>query len=65
MLCTLRDQTTDIGLSLKLQLGATPLHYAAMEGHAGTCQKLVKFGADLDARNEAGSTPLALAVSIS
>ena len=40
------------------------MHYAAMEGHTATCQKLLKLGADLDAVNEAGSNALALAVKL-
>lgn len=51
-------------LQARNQLGATALHYAAMEGHTATCQKLLKLGADLDAVNEAGSNALALAVKL-
>mmetsp|Transcript_33869 Transcript_33869/g.79351 ORF Transcript_33869/g.79351 Transcript_33869/m.79351 type:complete len:82 (+) Transcript_33869:2-247(+) len=43
------------------QLGSGALHYAALDGHTSTCQKLVKLGADVTKPNEAGSTPLALA----
>ncbi|HQH54318.1 MAG TPA: ankyrin repeat domain-containing protein, partial [Candidatus Hydrogenedentes bacterium] len=40
----------------------TPLHSAAMHGMTGMIGFLVRRGADLDAVNNNGETPLALAV---
>lgn len=41
--------------------GATPLHYAAMEGRVDTVTLLVNSGASIDPKNAAGTTPLWLA----
>ena len=37
---------------------ATALHYAASEGHTSVLQYLLKAGADINARNWQGKTPL-------
>src|SRR5512138_2338618 len=37
--------------------GATPLHWAALRGHAAVAGLLIASGADLGARNSAGETP--------
>ena len=38
--------------------GRTPLHYAAVTGHAAAIAALLEAGADLHARDEYGGTPL-------
>jgi ankyrin repeat protein len=43
------------------QFGATPLHWAALRGHAAVAELLVASGADVNARNGAGETPLQVA----
>lgn len=42
------------------ELGFTPLHYAAMNGHEGAARFLIRSGADVDAHDERviGNTPL-------
>ncbi len=45
-------------VSLPLDLGTTPLHYAAAHGQTGIVEFLVKKGAVVDARDFAGNTPL-------
>lgn len=42
----------------------TPLHHAAMSGHAPTVRHLVTHGADVDALDAHGYTPLACAVHV-
>jgi len=42
-------------------LGATPLHWAAEEGHFEVAQLLLRFGAKLDVRNRQGETAVDLA----
>jgi len=37
---------------------ATALHYASSEGHTSVLQYLLKAGADINARNWQGKTPL-------
>lgn len=41
--------------------GATPLHWAALKGHAAIAQTLLAHGADANARNKDGETPLRVA----
>jgi ankyrin repeat protein len=38
--------------------GSTPLHFAAQHQHADVAAVLIEAGADLDARNRFGNTPL-------
>ena len=40
------------------QDGLTPLHHAAMSGHAGAVRVLLASGAEINARDDAGLTPL-------
>ena len=42
--------------------GVTPLHIAAALGRKEFCAKLIKYGADVQARDNAGQTPLDYAV---
>jgi hypothetical protein len=41
--------------------GGTPLHWAASKGHVAIVSFLVSAGADVNAKNRAGETPLAVA----
>lgn len=41
----------------------TPLHWAALFGHAGLAELLFRNGADLNAQEDQGNTPLMLAVT--
>jgi ankyrin repeat protein len=43
--------------------GTTPLHYAAYNNDAAAVERLIKAGADVNAKNEYGSTPLLEAAS--
>jgi len=43
------------------QFGATLLHWAALRGHAAVAEYLVAQGADVNAKNGAGETPLQVA----
>jgi ankyrin repeat protein len=43
------------------RFGATPLHWAALKGHAETVKFLLSRGADAEAKNAAGETPLQVA----
>jgi len=43
--------------------GATPLHLAAMSGYKNLAEILLAHGADINARNNSGKTPLQLAKS--
>lgn len=43
------------------EFGATPLHWAALRGHADVAEYLVGQGADRRAKNGAGETPLQVA----
>jgi ankyrin repeat protein/beta-lactamase regulating signal transducer with metallopeptidase domain len=40
------------------QNGMTALHYAAMAGHADVVEVLIRYGADVNARDSSGKTPL-------
>ena len=42
----------------KLKDGTTALHYAAHEGDLELARRLIKEGADVNARNDYGSTPM-------
>ena len=42
-------------------LGSSPLHFAAMNGHYGTCEVLLRAGISRDARTKVDRTPLHLA----
>ena len=42
--------------------GHTPLHFAAREQHAGIAQTLLSAGAEVDARDRFGKTPLMMAL---
>ena len=44
--------------------GTTPLHYAAARGDADQVRKLIKEGANVDARNDYAATPLSAAAEI-
>ena len=42
--------------------GPQPLHWAALRGHSETVSLLLKHGADVEAKDESGCTPLAWAI---
>lgn len=44
-----------------LQLGISPLHFAAMNGHLSSCEALLRAGISRDARTKVDRTPLHLA----
>ena len=46
---------------LILQLGTSPLHFAAMHGHVATAEVLLKAGISRDARTKVDRTPLHVA----
>ncbi|VDK85029.1 unnamed protein product [Dibothriocephalus latus] len=48
-------------LPLNPQLGISPLHFSAMNGHLSTCEALLKAGISRDARTKVDRTPLHLA----
>ncbi len=55
-------QTNDKLVNLKdTAFGATPLHWAALKGQLEIASYLLEKGADADARNNAGETPLQVA----
>jgi len=45
-----------------MQFGCTPLHRAASAGHPEICELLIEEGADVDATDKTGQTPLMNAV---
>lgn len=45
-----------------LQVGCTPLHRAASTGNSELCELLIEEGAEVDAVDKAGQTPLMNAV---
>jgi ankyrin repeat protein len=42
--------------------GSTALHFAASEGHPEVARMLLEFKAEVNSRNEDGSTPITLSV---
>ena len=47
--------------SPNLQQGNTPLHLAAINGHAATCKVLLEYGADRSVLNKEGKKPIDIA----
>lgn len=47
---------------MQLQVGCTPLHRAASTGNSELCELLIEEGAEVDAVDRAGQTPLMHAV---
>ena len=45
-----------------MQVGCTPLHRAASTGNSALCELLIEEGAEVDATDKAGQTPLMNAV---
>lgn len=45
-----------------IQVGCTPLHRAASTGKPELCELLIEEGADIDAEDRAGQTPIMTAV---
>lgn len=45
-----------------MQVGCTPLHRAASTGNSTLCEFLIEEGAEVDATDRAGQTPLMNAV---
>ncbi len=45
-------------VNIKDRLDTTPLHYAALYGNAESVRILLEHGADVNARNKSGATPL-------
>jgi hypothetical protein len=41
--------------------GSTPLHLAALTGHLGVCQLLLRYGARINSENAQGDTPVLVA----
>jgi len=54
------DAGSDV--NAKDDLGATPLHWATVNGHKEIVELLIGEGADINARDRRGSTPLNWAV---
>ena len=50
-------------VNTKDEIGRTPLHYAAYDGHKEIVERLIANGADIKAKDKGGFTPLDLAVS--
>lgn len=55
-------QGEDIPLNLKNRFGDAPLHVAARFGHVRIIEALLEVGAEVDQKNDGGSTALILAV---
>ena len=58
-----RSRQTALGrcgtdVNAKTGLDATPLHFAAREGHKELVELLIANGADVNAKRESGYTPL-------
>ena len=60
MVALLLDNGADVNLSAT-KFDATPLHFAAINGHAGAAAALVAAGADTAALTNTGSTPAQVA----
>ncbi len=56
------DAVIQRNLSIRMDDGQTPLHLAAIYGHAGIAQYLLNKGADIKAQDISGTTPLHEAV---
>lgn len=56
-----RFLSDSVGIDSKDRFGMTALHYAAAYGHAEIVELLLAEGADVDAANAAGGTPLGVA----
>ncbi len=53
-----RSRASEIVLEIPYPVESTPLHVAALQGRAKIVTLLLKQGADANARNSAGQTPL-------
>ncbi|MGL9731573.1 MAG: ankyrin repeat domain-containing protein [Wolbachia sp.] len=60
--CTLKDPSLHIANCLTKDKELTFLHVAAKEGHVGVVALILQHGAHVNAKNEVGYTPLALAL---
>lgn len=47
-----------VDVNFQNENGSTALHFAAYKGHIGTVRELIKFGADIEKRDNLGNTPL-------
>lgn len=57
------DTTWALGFSYNcIQVGCTPLHRAASTGNGELCELLIEEGAEVDAVDRTGQTPLMHAV---
>uniref|UniRef100_A0A8C9TWC6 Ankyrin repeat domain 27 n=1 Tax=Scleropages formosus TaxID=113540 RepID=A0A8C9TWC6_SCLFO len=56
-----RLQTSGLGVNCSTTDGFTPLHVAALHGHAALVSLLIRHGANINARNAQSATPLHLA----
>jgi ankyrin repeat protein len=50
-------------VNTKTELGETPLHLAALEGHKKVAELLIADGVDVNTKDKIGSTPLCMAVA--
>ena len=55
---------SSLSLFVIVQLGCTPLHRAAGAGQLSLCELLVEEGADVEATDSGGQTPLMAAVTL-